>query len=44
MVSGGINVSGKTDLHIFDIGSLTAERYCREVLDHMQEQWVQILL
>ena len=31
MVLGEIRLNGKTDLHIVDNGTLTAERYCREI-------------
>ncbi len=33
VVWGGISVNVKTDLHIFDIGTLTAEMYNHKILD-----------
>ena len=33
MFWGGISVHGKTDLHVFPNGNLTAQMYCDEVLD-----------
>ena len=33
MVCAGISAQGKTDLHIIDNGTLTAERYVNEILD-----------
>ncbi|GFX84373.1 transposable element Tcb2 transposase [Trichonephila clavipes] len=32
LVWGGIMLNGRTELHIFDRGSLTGDRYCEEVL------------
>lgn len=32
MVWGGIMLNGRTDLHIFDTGSVTGDRYCQEVI------------
>ena len=33
MVWAGISAQGKTDLHVIDNGTLTAERYVNEILD-----------
>ena len=33
MVWAGISAQGKTDLHVIDNGTLTAERYVTEILD-----------
>ena len=33
MFWGGISVQGKTDLHVFPNGNLTAQMYCDEILD-----------
>ena len=33
MVWAGISAQGKTDLHVIDNGTLTAERYDNEILD-----------
>jgi len=33
MVWAGISMQGKTELHIVENGTLTAERYCNEILD-----------
>ncbi|GFX52104.1 transposable element Tcb2 transposase [Trichonephila clavipes] len=32
LVWGGIMLNGRTELHIFDTGSVTGDRYCEEVL------------
>ncbi|GFU90815.1 transposable element Tcb2 transposase [Trichonephila clavipes] len=32
LVWGGIMLNGRTELHIFDRGSVTEDRYCEEVL------------
>ncbi|GFX06540.1 transposable element Tcb2 transposase [Trichonephila clavipes] len=37
LVWGGIMLNGRTELHIFDIGSVTGDRYCEEVfLPHVR--------
>ena len=33
MVLGGISWEGKTDLHVFQNGTITGERYINEILD-----------
>ena len=33
MVWAGISMQGKTDLHSIDNGTMTAQRYLREILD-----------
>ena len=33
MLGAGISVNGKTDLYVIESGTLTALRYCNEILD-----------
>ncbi|XP_021339399.1 sodium-dependent multivitamin transporter-like [Mizuhopecten yessoensis] len=40
MVWGGINLRGKTDLHVFHNGTVTARIYCDEILDAYARPYV----
>ena len=35
MIWAGISINGKTDLYVIENGTLTALRYCNEILDHI---------
>ena len=39
MVWAGISVNGKTDLYAFENGTMTALRYCNEILDQFVRQY-----